>query len=232
MQARTLQSPDDVWEYVFELSLDDRDNSLGIVSRDSEVAIGDVSVAQSVSLLYQHSTGGCVWNTTPRFAAWVRQPNSPISSLLPSNGVVVELGSGTGALAMLIHDLCLKYVATDQKALLKLASKNCAELSNVQVQGFDWETDEFVGIEEEGVVVACDTVYNEYLVSPFCDALESVWSSCPRIRSAVVAVQLRDLEVIEVALKTFVERFGAVECYSICPGFVAFVMHSPVSEHC
>lgn len=222
-----FKSENDVFEYIFDLSSATLENTLGIFSREEDLLEFDhIKVKQSKTLLYQHSTGAMVWKTTPKFADWIR--TSPINHLVESK-TIVELGSGTGALAMLISDFSHKFIATDQKTLLKLCKQNCEGFSHVFVREFDWETQEFndedIYINDPPVtVLACDTIYNDYLPRPFLEAIFSVWNACSGSNYAIIGVQLRDLSVIDNAFNLFLRFFTEFEVLNISPGFIAVLL--------
>lgn len=215
-----LLTREDINEHVFALS-GLGENGLGIVAHSANsVEIEEVCIQQSLSLLHQHSTGAVVWKATPKFAKWL--PTSPIGDLV-RHKTVVELGSGTGALALLLADYVRHFILTDQKPLLKLARRNCEGLANVTLEEFDWETQEFRGIEEDGVLIACDTIYNDFLIKPFTDAVLSVLNASPFILNVIVCIQVRDLHVLESALTNFSKHFR-ITYYEIERGFAAYVL--------
>lgn len=132
---------------------------------------------------------------------------------------VLEIGAGVSAvLASLLGPRSRQYVATDQKHILKLLKQNLLEnvvsskfttstlewLQNgsagwpqIEVTELDWEHPE-PGIHEfkkltkkeyPDLVIATDTIYNEYLVPFFVGTLAAVMGPSS---GALVTMQLRD----------------------------------------
>ncbi|RDW33542.1 hypothetical protein B0I72DRAFT_136121 [Yarrowia lipolytica] len=142
---------------------------------------------------------------------------------------VLELGCGaTGLLACVFAPLVKTYVATDQAHLLKLTKKNIeTNLSHYQSQTIpsqsnkakyrlecmelDWEDAEeswnkikdnvFEGHYPD-LVIACDTIYNEYLIDPFVETLKLV--SGPET-VIMVAQQLRLSDIFETFITALIE---------------------------
>ncbi|KAG5358217.1 Ribosomal lysine N-methyltransferase 5 [Yarrowia sp. B02] len=142
---------------------------------------------------------------------------------------VLELGCGaTGLLACVFAPLVKTYVATDQTHLLKLTKRNIeANLSHYESQTIqtqsskakyrlecmelDWEDpDESWSEIKEGVfegeypdlVIACDTIYNEYLIDPFVETLKLV--SGPET-VVMVAQQLRLSDIFETFMTALID---------------------------
>lgn len=215
-----LSSEEDIDNFLAELySASETENSLGIISRTPEIEINDLEIKQSLNLLSQSAqggTGGVVWQTTPKFAKWIL--NCEITDLV-INQTVIELGSGTGCLANLLSPHVNRFICTDQKAVLKLCKSNTQSLANVEIHEFDWEEHVFTPpISTKTVVIACDTVYNEYLINPFIEAISSLLTN-PNIDFALVNVQLREFSILHVFLTQLIASFE-VCCYSIENGFI------------
>lgn len=133
---------------------------------------------------------------------------------------VLELGCGaTGMLACVLAPLVKSYVATDQPHLLKIAKQNMQDnLSlygsssvpgpaakpkyNLECMELDWEEPEeswqdildLWDGEYPDVVLACDTIYNEYLIPAFVATLKLVSGPDTVI---LVAQQLRLSDIFE-----------------------------------
>mgnify|MGYP004710053419 FL=1 len=135
-------------EYLMELYSEQKyEDGLGEYARNEDsVEFNDITIQQSESLLQQKSTGGVIWRATPLFSSWIQK--SELRSLVQDK-TVVELGSGTGALAMLLANFANKIIATDQKPLLKLLKRNCSA-KKIEIQEIDWEDDDDGGVEDEG----------------------------------------------------------------------------------
>lgn len=114
----------------------------------------------------------------------------------------------------------------------------CAKVDFVE---FDWERlhealYNFSEVEQQkpDLVIACDTVYNEYLVPPFLEAISALLG--PQ-STAVVALQLRDEDVMHVFLE---KALGSgLNVYSVpdhllskdlIQGFVVYVL-TPEKQH-
>lgn len=212
-------------EYLTELySTGIYEESLGILERESElIDVGGNAIHQSESILRQSTTGAFVWRATPLFANWLQ--TGPLRPWLEGR-TVVELGAGTGALACLLHKLVKKYIATDQKSVLKLMKRNC-HAGNIEVMEFDWLQHEFLGTPDAGCVVACETVYNEFLIVPFVTAVRSVLRSSPGLSCALVCVQVRSYSVMEPAVQAFVAAFETVRALSVDRGVECFILACP-----
>lgn len=139
---------------------------------------------------------------------------------------VVELGSGvSGIIASVLGPSTKSYVCTDQKHILKLLKKNFANnvvsnkfrsttVPNTGVEGsecqievieLDWETPEdglqtyqqLVGHLPD-LIIACDTVYNDFLIQPFLNCCASLLTPT---NALLLSLQLRDEGVMEQFLQ-------------------------------
>lgn len=142
---------------------------------------------------------------------------------------VLELGCGvTGLLACVFAPLVKTYVATDQHHLLKLTKRNIEDnLSHytsstlstqtnkakyrLECMELDWEEpDESWEAIRNGpldgeypdLVIACDTIYNEYLIDPFIETLKLVSGPDTVV---MVAQQLRLSDIFEAFVTALVE---------------------------
>lgn len=124
-------------------------------------------------------------------------PSTAITSLFDkhalSSSSVLELGCGTGLLAILLSPLCQSYTATDLRDNLDLCSRNL-ELNGIGANAskshdVELEEQDWVEISESAkrrdrvgtarttpdrtydLVLAVDCIYNEFLVQPFVDTL-------------------------------------------------------------
>lgn len=213
-------------EYLMELYSEQKyEDGLGEYARNEDsVEFNDITIQQSESLLQQKSTGGVIWRATPLFSSWIQK--SELRSLVQDK-TVVELGSGTGALAMLLANFANKIIATDQKPLLKLLKRNCSA-NNIEIQEFDWVDDDFGGVEDEGCIITCDTIYNDYLIDHLINAILSVMESSPNIKSAIVCVQLRVYEIMDRALNAFAMKFNTVKAYKVGLGVECYLLEDPI----
>lgn len=79
----------------------------------------------------------------------------------------------------------------------------------VTVEEFDWEKPETLGyfdahirdVGPRGVIVACDTVYNDFLIPHFCAAVDLVLRTMGPGSRLIMAQQLRSEEVLQSCLE-------------------------------
>ncbi|KAG5417237.1 RKM5 [Candida metapsilosis] len=192
----------------------------------------DLNVRQSISQLSSKqttsTTGYICWSTSVHVADWLLSPICPFK--LSKSQVLLELGSGVGGIcASTLSKLVYHYIATDQKHILKLLKENIAanvpsyksstlpnssskSNINIDVIEFDWEDVESgsynLSIVEKrpvDVLLACDTIYNEFLVGPFINTLQTLLH---KNAYALVAIQLRDAITIERFVTELVHADG------------------------
>ncbi|KAI5949979.1 RKM5 [Candida theae] len=206
-----------------------RSDEIAITIPDCNI---DLTVRQSISQLsskHTNSTTGYIcWNTSVHMVDWLFSPTCPFK--LFKSQVLLELGTGVGGIcASTLSKQVGHYIATDQKHILKLLKENIitnvssfqsstlpssSENSKVKIDviEFDWEETEvgcfnlaMLETRQVDVVLACDTIYNEYLVGPFINALQSLLhgDSC-----ALVAIQLRDSITMERFVSELVHADG------------------------
>lgn len=193
-------------EHIWQMMSEPLPNYLGEASRSDTFEISGREVQQNLSLLHTKSTGGVVWHTTLRVITALSNKTHPLRLKLAGRAVV-ELGCGTGALALLANDVSARWIASDQRDLVRLARKNCGECKKVDICEFDWELHDWsVPVDSKGIVVGCDLIYNEYLINPLISAVKSVFDSTG-ISEAMIANQLRDSEVLSRALEQFCLNF-------------------------
>lgn len=141
---------EDVYEHVFNLYterappeqlhlgyIDRRANEIEITLPNAQI---NFNIQQSLSELSSKgsTTGFLVWKTTQGLLDWILTfSEGPLYNAFSHRNelIVYELGSGiAGMLAATLGPRCRRYVATDQKHLLKLLKANFA--SNVQSTKF------------------------------------------------------------------------------------------------
>ncbi|KAG7195822.1 uncharacterized protein KQ657_002207 [Scheffersomyces spartinae] len=135
-----------IYEHVFDLYterappehlrlgyIDRQSDSIEITLRKAEISF---NIKQSLSELAAKgsTTGFVVWKTSQCLLDWILTTTEcPLYGIFShkSDAIVYELGSGiAGILAAALGPRCLRYVATDQKHLLKLLKSNF--ICNVQ----------------------------------------------------------------------------------------------------
>lgn len=205
---------DNVEEHVCEIFLDEEVSShgLGSVSRKEKIleltiCDKDLEIKQDLSMLNSSqpsTTGAVLWSITPLFCEWVL-PQYDWSSLS-----VLELGCGiAGVLASIIGPKCQSYLATDQRHIIRQTKQNIQQnvgkkFDSISVMALDWELDDCSHLKCD-VIIACDTVYNEYLIDPFVSTVTSLLTANPH-SELLLAVQLRSLQVHMTCLEKLLEN--------------------------
>lgn len=232
-------------DHVFELHVTHHPpdaQTLGYVDKSTDklhlsLANGDeVTIQQSRSSLSGQalSTGFVCWQLARYLVDWLLDEGCPFSGFFRTPDTkVLELGAGVSALlAAVLGPKCKKYVATDQKPLLKLMRLNFEENvvsrrwtsrtlewlqtgkasdTSIDIVELDWEKHDLHEIFDildgfPDLVIATDTIYNEYLVPFFVETLAALMGPASK---ALVTVQLRD----ESITTRFVEQLAA---HSLC----------------
>jgi len=126
-----------------------------------------------------------------------------------SEAHVLELGAGTGLLALALSPLVRKYTATDIPALLPLLRKNVLSASSVTVTALDWTLPALRQVDAHGpdapdVLLAVDCIYHPALVRPLLTTLTAL--ATPQHTVAVVVAELR----AEDALREFLQEWIAL----------------------
>lgn len=172
-----------------------------------------------------------LWKITPLFASFLSSPKNPLftTNTLTSISAVLELGCGISPLnALAVSPHIASYTLTDQPYVQRLITQNITEnlptpgknkkgtggsvkKGDIKFRILDWEHDQLtLSWGNFDVVVCCDCVYNEALVSPL---VQTCVDAC-RLRGegerqtvCIVAQQLRSHEVCESWLKEFHKSF-------------------------
>ncbi|KAF8869705.1 putative methyltransferase-domain-containing protein [Mucidula mucida] len=167
-----------------------------------------LQIAQDVTALRSRAgdTGSIVWKASVDFARLVlQQINYGLSeeSLLVKERLdeltVLELGAGTGILALLLHSCFKKYIATDTAAMLHLLNKNLAQTDNVSVSELDWVTllstpprlrPRAYDFPTLDLIFAVDCVYNPSLMPAFVETID--YLCAVDLTTVIVVIELRD----------------------------------------
>ncbi|CUM66227.1 uncharacterized protein PRCAT00003887001 [Priceomyces carsonii] len=219
-----------------DLNLGFIDRSREIIDISLEKSGMDISIQQSFSGV---STGFLCWKTAAHISDWIlgdaKCPFHSIFRLKAKDLLVIELGAGVSAIcALVLSPLVNRYIATDQKELLRLLSRNFyrnqapsistskrLQAPRVDFLEYDWEEPE-VGyqnlssvLETEPIpdfIIACDTIYNEFLVPKFVAAIKRLMHS---ESGALVAIQLRDQSVTQFFIEEVMRNNLTI--YSVPP---------------
>ena len=145
------------------------------------------------------TTGAVIWKVTPLIAQWLVDKSNFLwhCEVLTSTSVVVELGCGIGGIiGLVLHDHVHQYILSDQPYVMKPLRLNLTVNnmqtgkgkqpsqaakplpSNLHLLAFDWEEDSAQNLlsvldrKEKGIdlLIACDCIYNDFLIGPFVDA--------------------------------------------------------------
>ncbi|KAN0138223.1 putative methyltransferase domain containing protein [Lactarius tabidus] len=162
-------------------------------------------------------TGSVLWKTSVEFLSMVlQQQHFPEKSrdlfdyAKLSQAHVLELGAGTGLLALALSPLVRKYTATDIPALLPLLRKNVRSAS-VTVTALDWtlpalrqvdDSDVRRGPDAPDVLLAVDCIYHPALVQPLLTTLTAL--ATPQHTAAVVVAELRAEDVLREFLQEWI----------------------------
>lgn len=209
------------------------------INLDIDIGKRSYAIKQSPGLLRSDrdagTTGAVLWKITPLVANWLSSTNNFLWELgwLRSMSTVVELGCGiSGLIALSMAPLLPSgfYALTDQAYVMKILRHNIVTNQTqqaarrspeqglqIQTLTLDWETDavsnitSLLGRENEiDLIVACDCVYNEYLIRPFvstCASLCALRSGGSQRTGVVVAQQLRSEGVLQMWLDEMLKSF-------------------------
>ncbi len=209
------------------------------ITLDIDVGKRTFTVQQSPAILRSNradgTTGAVLWKITPLLANWLSSTESLLWQLgwLRGDSTIVELGCGiSGLIACSMAPLLRSgtYVLTDQAYVMKILHHNVIANQKQQSPGrtfhqdlqirtltFDWETDAASNVstllgkgKEIDLVLACDCIYNEYLIRPFvstCASLCALRSSASRKTVLLIAQQLRSEIVLQMWLDEMLKSF-------------------------
>lgn len=210
--------------------VDRTQNQISVTLPNSQTS---VSVTQSLSQLSSNSssTGFVCWRTSQLVVDWIlSNEKCPFYSQFHDlhNLDILELGAGiSGVCGSILGPLTKRYVCSDQKPVLKLLTHNLREnisgsynstslnsssKNEVQIEviEFDWEYPE-EGLEnyhqitptKPNLILAFDTIYNEYLIEPFLNTLLKVMSEDS---GCLMGIHMRDDITLEAFLTKTIEH--------------------------
>ncbi|KAH8981740.1 putative methyltransferase-domain-containing protein [Lactarius akahatsu] len=152
-------------------------------------------------------TGSVLWKTSIEFLSLVlQQRHFPerrrglFDYEKLSQAHVLELGAGTGLLALALSPFVRKYTATDIPALVPLLRKNILSApasAPVTVAALDWTLP-----AAPNVLLVVDCVYHPALVRPLLTTLTAL--ATPQHTAAVVVVELRAEDVLREFLQEWI----------------------------
>ena len=218
---------------------------------DIDIGAKTFSISQSPSLLHSSlstgTTGAVLWKITPHIARWLSLAENPIrkSGLLSPHSNVIELGCGiSGLIGLALAPDVGEYILTDQRYVSKLLQKNIsANQANLRralkqplkapvFKPLDWEVDSARNVVSNSnsesikidLVIACDCIYNEFLIRPFVDTcfdIAKLGLDGPDGRNRIplvilIAQQLRSQEVFQMWLEALMERFQVWKLQDLC----------------
>ena len=210
-----------------------------VINLDMDIGKRSYMIRQSPGLLKSDrdtgTTGAVLWQITPLVANWLSSTQNFLWELswLRSDSIIVELGCGiSGLIPLSIASLLPRgiYALTDQAYVMKILNQNITANQMCQPPGrnpcqglqirtlaFDWETDSVSNVtavlgkdSKIDLIVACDCVYNEYLIQPFvstCASLCALQSRKSQKTGLLVAQQLRSEEVLQMWLDEMLKSF-------------------------
>jgi predicted nicotinamide N-methyase len=211
----------------------------GATSLDIDVGKRTYTIQQSPGILRSDrdagTTGAVLWKVTPLLANWLSSTDNFLWAMdwLRSDSTVVELGCGvSGLIALCMAPLLSSgvYALTDQAYVMKILNQNLTvnqkseqtgrsphQRLQIRILAFDWETDAVSNIttllgkdREIDLIVACDCIYNDYLIQPFvstCASLCELRSDGRQKTGLLVAQQLRSEDVLQTWLDDMLKLF-------------------------
>lgn len=196
----------------------------------------DISLAQDKTALHSRKgdTGSVLWKASVDFATLMLQEfhaNSSDSFLIPSilkTLHIVELGAGTGLLAIAISPLVRRYTVTDIADLVPLLRKNMAlnfegwpnclpstPGSNIFVDELDWvllhstkvtHRPRLFDSEPIDLLLIVDAIYHPSLLPALVDTIHHL--ATPDQTVVLVVVELRADDVIREFLQLWLGKPG------------------------
>jgi hypothetical protein len=215
--------------------IDCRTTELDLEIGDRSISIRQ-SPAVFTSARNEGTTGAVLWKITPLVGEWLASLPTIFAEagILNSQSTVVELGCGiAGLIGILVAPKIHSYILTDQAYVMKTLQINLAANKlqtkrrpkapspvssggSLTAVALDWEKESpsraYLGLqldEDVDLVVVCDCVYNDYLVTPLVDSLKDLCrlNSSAKPSAVLVAQQLRSEEVFEAFLSALLVDF-------------------------
>ncbi|KAK7466350.1 Ribosomal protein lysine methyltransferase [Stygiomarasmius scandens] len=192
----------------------------------------EVQIAQDKTALRSRKgdTGSVVWKASIDFARQVLQhayfPTHDVWSLFDyvklKEAHVLELGSGTGLLGVLLSPLVQKYTVTDIEDLIPLIQKNLVlnsrGNSNVDATPLDWLALEKAtsqmrsrnfSFDPVDLLLIVDCIYHPSLLPAFLETID--YLTTQSVTTVLIVVELRAEDVI----REFLEGWLAIPSWKI-----------------
>ncbi|KAF8473694.1 putative methyltransferase-domain-containing protein [Russula ochroleuca] len=204
--------------------------------KELEPVVLEYRLFQDITALRSRSgdTGSVLWKTSIEFLSLVLrqlhfpEPTRPglfdYAKLRHTH--VLELGAGTGLLALALSPLVRKYTTTDIPALLPLLRKNVLSApptttgTTVTVAALDWTLPTLrqidISADPPDVLLVVDCIYHPTLVRPLLATMTAL--AAPQHTVALVVAELRAEDVLRDFLEGWIELGWRV--WSIAEGLL------------
>ncbi|KAH9989562.1 putative methyltransferase-domain-containing protein [Russula vinacea] len=204
--------------------------------KELEPVVLEYRLFQDITALRSRSgdTGSVLWKTSIEFLSLILrqlhfpEPTRPglFDHAKLRQTHVLELGAGTGLLALALSPLVRSYTATDIPALLPLLRKNVLSApptttsTAVTVAALDWTLPTLrqidVSADPPDVLLVVDCIYHPTLVRPLLTTMTAL--AAPRHTVALVVAELRAEDVLRDFLEGWIELGWRV--WSIAEGLL------------
>ena len=182
--------------------------------------------------------GAVVWQVSPLVARWLVTRSSLLWTIgvLRPDANIVELGCGiSGLVGLALSPLISTYILTDQQYVMKHLQANlelnsppivpsskrkpalASKKTGLQTLSLDWEVADGKSIthalgpgRDLDLLIACDCIYNEFLIEPFvktCEEICSASTSGNDTPLVLVCQQLRSSDIFEQWLTRMTRGF-------------------------
>ncbi|KAI0046497.1 hypothetical protein FA95DRAFT_1560050 [Auriscalpium vulgare] len=193
-------------------------------AKDSAVSLG-FELFQDKTALRSRSgdTGSVLWRASIDFLKLVLgqhhfpDPDALFDSTTLSQSHTLELGAGTGLLAVALGPLVRRYTATDIPALVPLLRKNLSHARSqpdTTATALDWahppvrQLPAAVLADPADLLLVVDCIYHPALVPPLLDTISAL--AVPRRTAVLVVSELRAEDVVRTFLEGWLARANEV----------------------
>lgn len=179
-------------------------------------------------------TGSVLWRASVQFARLLLSPANNVTPVLPTSALsnlhILELGSGTGLLSVVLAPYVAKYTATDLPDLIPLIRKNQTHnistslLSKISVDDIDWlelhntsiyRRNKFFKLNGNPIVdliLAVDCIYNPSFIAPLLSTINHFAVSSTLV---LVVLELRSSDVTREFIASWLSLAGKWEIWSM-----------------